>query len=107
MRECDGNNVVVQSDGNNVVVQSDFTWSLKEHGVAVDGDHCPSLNMFANPLSDHDVNRLTERLDMLQVCPSHPDSYFVELANAKGSFKFTNGKTKAILDSAAKCHFKR
>ena len=95
--DYDGNNVVIQS----LVVQNDFTWSLKVHGVAVDGERCPSLNMFANRLSDRDINRPIEHLDKLQVCPGHPDSHFIELANAKGGFKSTNGKTKAFLDSAA------
>ena len=37
---------------NNIVVQSlnDFTWLLKVNGVEVDGDRCPSLSMFQNPL---------------------------------------------------------
>ena len=91
------NIVVVQS----LVVRNDFTWLLKVNGVEVDGDRCPSLSMFQNPLSSQDVNRLIERLDKLHVCPGHPDAHFIELADSKGgNFKSTNGQIKANVDSS-------
>ena len=84
-----------------LAIQEDFTWSLKVHGVEVDGKRCPSLSMFENLLSHHNVNQLIEHLVMLQVCTGHPDAYFIKLANAKGNFKSANGQTKAILDSTS------
>ena len=91
-------NVVVLS----IVIQSDFTWSLTVNGVAVDGERCPAISMFQNPLSDQDIKGLIERLDKLQVCPGHPDAHFIELGISKGGrFKSTNGQIKATLDSSS------
>lgn len=82
-------------------IRPNLTWDLFVHGKPVSSETCSALSSASLCICPGSVNAFLKLIDSLSICAGHPDSKFIELAQArKGSF------TSAILDTYAPVNLK-
>jgi len=80
-------------------------WSLFLHNHHVDVDRCAALSSVPKILDVASLSRLLSCLEVLPVCPGHPDMHFIEMVNAKkGQLRGHAGDVVAFTDSYAPVH---
>ena len=85
-----------------LTVKSDLTWTLYVNGHQVLPGKCSALVSFPSTLDRNSLSELLSKLDMLRVCPGHPDTHLVRMLRAKkGKIISPEGKIVCFVHSAS------
>ena len=66
-----------------LTVKSDSTWTLYANGNQVLPGKCSALISFPSILDCNSLSELLSKLDMLRVCPGHPDTRILRAKKGK------------------------